>query len=69
MRLLGRQSGELAAQLDIDHRHISRRIHRMNKRLKAEIDKPVAEKHRRRWVMTSFAHKAWGATKEEINGK
>jgi len=29
----GRQSGELAAQLDIDHRDISRRIHRMNKRM------------------------------------
>ena len=46
--------------------HITRRIQRMNKRLKAELDKPLAESYARRWVMTSFAHKAWGATKEEI---
>jgi len=29
----GCQSGELATQLDIDHRLVSRRIHRMNKRM------------------------------------
>ena len=46
--------------------HITRRIQRMNKRLKAELDKPVAEKHGRRWVLTRFVYKAWGATKEEI---
>lgn len=46
--------------------HITRRIQRMNKRLTAELDKPVAEKRGRRWAMTSFAEKAWGATKEEI---
>ena len=29
----GRQSGELSAQLDINHRDISRKIYRMNKRM------------------------------------
>ena len=47
--------------------NITRRIQRMNKRLKDELGKSVAEKHGRRWVMTSFAHRAWGATKEEIS--
>jgi hypothetical protein len=32
-RATDRQSGELSAQLDIDHRHVSRRIHCMNKRM------------------------------------
>ena len=41
----GRQSGELAAQLDIDHRIISRRIHGMNKRMEREIGENIIEKH------------------------
>ena len=45
----GRQSGELAAQLDIDHRHISRRIHRMNKRMGQEIGENIIEKHGHKW--------------------
>ena len=34
--------------------HITRRIQRMNKRLKAELGKPVAESYSRRWILTSF---------------
>jgi len=37
----------------------------MNKRLKTELDKPLAESYARRWVMTSFASRAWGATTKE----
>ena len=37
----GRQSGELAVQLDIDHRQVSRRIHRMNKRMEQEIGENI----------------------------
>ena len=33
----GRQSGELAAQLEIDRRDVSRRIHWMNRRMEQEI--------------------------------
>jgi len=32
----GRQSGELFAQLDVDHRNVSRRISCMNKRMKID---------------------------------
>jgi len=32
----GRQSGELSLQLDVDHRDVSRRISRMNKRMKID---------------------------------
>jgi len=40
----GRQSGELAAQLDIDHRDIFLRIHRMNKRMEQEIGENIIKK-------------------------
>jgi len=45
----GRQSGELAAQLDIDHRDISRRIHRMNKRMQQEIGENIITKKGHKW--------------------
>jgi len=48
----GRQSGELAAQLDIDHRDISRRIHRMNKRMEQEIGEKIITKHGHKWKLT-----------------
>jgi len=41
----GRQSGGLAVQLDIDHRHVSRRISRMNKRMEQEIGENIIDKH------------------------
>ena len=47
----GRQSGELAAQLGIDHKHISRRIHRMNKRMEQEIGENIIEKHGHKWKL------------------
>jgi len=47
----GRQSGELAAQLDIDHRHISRRIHHMNKRMEQEIGENIIEKYGHKWKL------------------
>ena len=47
----GRQSGELAAQLDIDHRDVSRRIHRMNKRMEQEIGENIIEKHGHKWKL------------------
>ena len=47
----GRQSGELAAQLDIDHRDISRRIYRMNKRMEHEIGEIIIEKHGHKWKL------------------
>jgi hypothetical protein len=47
----GRQSGELATQLDINHRDISRRIHGMNKRMEQEIGENIVEKHGHKWKL------------------
>jgi len=47
----GRQSGELAAQLDVNHRDISRRIHRMNKRMEREIGENIIEKYGHKWKL------------------
>jgi len=47
----GRQSGELAAQLDIDHRDVSRRIHRMNKRMPQEIGENIITKRGHKWKL------------------
>ena len=47
----GRQSGELAGILNINHRHVSRRIKRMNKRIELEIGENIIEKHGHKWKM------------------
>lgn len=47
----GRQSGELAAQLDIDHRDVSRRIHRMNRKMEQEIGEQVIDKKGHKWKL------------------
>jgi hypothetical protein len=47
----GRQSGELAAQLDIYHRDVSRRIHRMNKRMEQEIGENIIQKNGHKWKL------------------
>jgi len=49
----GHQSGELAAQLDIDHRDVSRRIYCMNKRMEQEIGENIIEKHGHKWKLIS----------------
>jgi len=49
----GRQSGEIAAQLDIDHRDISRRIQRMNKRMQQEIGEYIIQKQGHKWKVVS----------------
>lgn len=46
--------------------HVTRRIQRMNKRLKAELGKHAAESYSRRWVITRFVEQAWSETKEEL---
>ena len=49
--MAGHQSGELAAQLDVDHRDVSRRIYRMNKRMEQEIGENILEKHGHKWKL------------------
>jgi len=45
----GRQSGELADQLNIDHRKISRKIYRMNKKMVEEIGEIIIIKKGHKW--------------------
>jgi len=47
----GRQSGELAAQLDIDHRGISRRIYRMNRSMEQEVGENIITKQGHKWKL------------------
>lgn len=56
---------DLAAKLerfDVTRHHISRRILRMNKRLRKEVGERVAEKRGWHWALTSFAYRIWGET-------
>jgi len=53
---------ELAARLErfkITRHQISRRILRMNKRLKKEFGELVAEKRGWHWALTNFAYEIW----------
>jgi hypothetical protein len=47
----GRQSGELAVQLDVDHRDVSRRVYRMNRRMGQEIGETIILKHGHKWKL------------------
>jgi len=60
---------QLSAKLSryhMDRWRITRRIQRMNKRLRRELGQSVAEKRGHRWAMTSFMCQNWGTKKEEI---
>ena len=59
----GLQSGELDAQLDIDHRDISRRIYRMNKRMEQEIGENIKEKHGHKWKLISSLRRDFAAAR------
>ena len=61
----GRQSGELAAQLDIDHRDVSRRIYRMNKRMEQEIGENIIEKHGHKWKLIPRLRRDFAAARGE----
>lgn len=54
------------AKYEVSRWHVSRRLVRMNKRLKKEIDQNLAEKHGWKWATTSFINENWGATKEDL---
>ena len=59
----GRQSGELAAQLEIDHRDVFRRIFRMNKRMEQEIGEGIIEKHGHKWKLIPRLRRDFAATR------
>jgi hypothetical protein len=50
----------------ITRHQISRRILRMNKRLKKEFGENIAEKRGWHWALTSFVIEVWGKTKDEL---
>jgi hypothetical protein len=59
---------DLAIKLElfkVARHQISRRILRMNKRMKKEFGEQVAEKRGWHWALTSFAMEAWGETETE----
>jgi hypothetical protein len=39
---------------------VTRRIQRMNKKLRKELGKPIAEKRGHRWALSSFMRNVWG---------
>ena len=49
-------------QFKVTRHQISRRILRMNKRLRKEFGENAAEKRGWHWALTSFAAEAWGET-------
>ncbi len=59
----GRQSGELATQLDIDHRDISRRIQHMNKRMEQEIGEKIITKRGHKWNLIPSLRRDFAAEK------
>ena len=61
----GRQSGELAAQLDVDHRDVSRRVYRMNKRMEQEIGENIIEKHGHKWKLIPRLRRDFAAARGE----
>jgi len=57
----GRQSGELAAQLDIDHRDVSRRVQRINKRMQQEIGENIIQKQGHKWKLIPHLRRDFAA--------
>jgi len=56
---------DLASKLErfeVARHQVSRRINRMNKRLKKEFGENVAEKRGWHWALTSFSSEIWGET-------
>jgi len=64
--ILPRDLAKSLPQYKIMRWHATRRIQRMNKRLRKELGQSVAEKRGHKWAMTSFMHETWGSKMEEI---
>jgi len=59
----GCQTGELVAQLGIDHRDISRRIRRMNKRMEQEIGEKIISKKGHKWKLIPWLRRDFDAAR------
>jgi hypothetical protein len=55
------------SQYDLKYYEISRRILRMNKRLRCEIGERLFEKRGWKWALTRFAFDVWGEGSEETS--
>lgn len=52
----------------LEYYDVSRRIVRMNKRLKLETGELLFEKRGHKWALTRFGFDAYGASKEDLGG-
>ncbi len=67
---LGLLPKDLVTKLErfkVRRHQVSRRILRMNKRVKREFGENIAEHRGWHWVLTSFAMDIWGKTEKEQN--
>lgn len=65
---LGLLPKDLAVKLErfkITRHQVSRRIRRMNRRLKKEFGEQIAEQRGWHWALTSFTNDAWGQTEKK----
>jgi len=61
----GRQTGELADELNIDHRDISRRIQQMNRRMEEEMEEIIITKHGHKWRLIKSLRRDFAAATGE----
>ena len=64
--LLPRDIHAKVAKFGLQYHHITRRINRMNKRMKDEMEERVADKVGAKWALSDFMRRNWGAKKDEI---
>jgi len=64
-RHVGKRTGELAAELEIDDRRISERIERMNKRMEDEIGEPIITKQNGKWRLIKKLRRDFAAARPE----
>lgn len=61
---------DIAARLTkykISRWHVSRRLGRMNKRLRKEVGQNIAERHGWKWTATSFVNDNWSSAEEDLH--
>ena len=54
------------AKFGLQYHHITRRINRMNRRMKDEMEERVADKVGAKWALSDFMIRNWGAKKDEV---
>lgn len=62
----GKRTGEIAAELGIDHRGVSQRIYAMNKRMEDEMEEPIITKQASRWRLIKKLRRDFAAARPDI---